>query len=248
MPAKLVVVEEYRMFGNICGLQPSCHLAGMEGIAVPVSVTGDDHRGGIGHAIAEPGDRESTLRGRRNRPGRPRCRIHLSKRGHCQRGGIAACPASEPCKPRHGTDPAAALVQLLPADRSSNRRKSRAFLGAVRPVSMSHSAARKKIVVSRLTVAPLGGFVPCNSEFRSATNVRQRKQAAAFHKESDEDAELRRHGHTVAAVRGHDCRIAGSVENIAPTHKVHGNSCAVFRHEPNLGMAIVCTDQRVCCA
>ena len=52
MPAKLVVVEENRMFGNICGLQPSCHLACMEGIAVPVSVTGDDHRGGIGHALA----------------------------------------------------------------------------------------------------------------------------------------------------------------------------------------------------
>src|SRR5258707_227792 len=50
--AKLAVVEENRMFGNICRLQPGRHLTGVKGIAVSVSVTRNDHRGGVRHSLS----------------------------------------------------------------------------------------------------------------------------------------------------------------------------------------------------
>src|SRR6266478_4876241 len=39
------------MFRNVGRLQPSSHLAGMQRVAVPVSITRNDHRSRIGHAI-----------------------------------------------------------------------------------------------------------------------------------------------------------------------------------------------------
>ena len=92
--------------------------------------------------------------------------------------------------------------------------KIASFPGAVRPVLMSHSAAEKKIIVSRLPVAALRGFVPLHSKFRSATNVWQRKEAATLHEKGDEDTELRRHGNSVAAIGSHNRGVAGSVENV----------------------------------
>src|SRR5229473_2821496 len=50
--AKLAVIEKDRVFGGVGRLQPGSHLAGMERIAVPVRVTGDDHRGGVGYTIS----------------------------------------------------------------------------------------------------------------------------------------------------------------------------------------------------
>lgn len=50
MAAKLAVAENNWMLGDIRALQPGGHFAGMEGIAVPVGVTGNDHRGRVGCA------------------------------------------------------------------------------------------------------------------------------------------------------------------------------------------------------
>ena len=58
--------------------------------------------------------------------------------------------------------------------------KMASFCGSVRPVSISHSAAHKKVVECHLPVPPLGGVVPLDAEFRSSTNVGQRKQAPAL--------------------------------------------------------------------
>src|SRR5260221_7179065 len=87
---------------------------------------------------------------------------------------------------------------------------------------------RKKVIVSRLTAAPLCGFVPLHSEFRSAPNVGKRKQARALHQESDENAELRRHGNTVPPVGGHDRWIARVRENVQAAGEIQGNLCAVL--------------------
>jgi len=51
MPAKLAVIEKDWVFGGVRRLQPRSHLASVERVAIPVGVSGDDHRGGVGHAI-----------------------------------------------------------------------------------------------------------------------------------------------------------------------------------------------------
>src|SRR5258708_5162384 len=51
MPAKLAVVEKNGMVRSVSSLKPGCHLARVERVAVSIGIAGDDHRGGIGHAL-----------------------------------------------------------------------------------------------------------------------------------------------------------------------------------------------------
>ncbi len=53
MPAKLAVVKNDGTFGDIRRLQPGGHFAGVQRIAVAVSIARDDHRGGIGLALPD---------------------------------------------------------------------------------------------------------------------------------------------------------------------------------------------------
>src|SRR6267143_315410 len=60
------------------------------------------------------------------------------------------------------------------------------FSGRGSPCSEKPFSRAQEVVVSPLTIAPLRGFVPLDTEFRPATNIGQGKQASSFHEKRDE--------------------------------------------------------------
>ena len=98
----------------------------------------------------------------------------------------------------------------------------------------------QKVVVSSLPIPTLGRVVPIDTEFRSASDIRQRKQAPAFGEKSHKNAELRRHGDAVPAIGSHDGWVHAAVEYVSPAHEKHGNPRPVLRGVADLSVAEAC--------
>ena len=105
-----------------------------------------------------------------------------------------------------GTNPAFASWRLQPEARSWSHRRSQVCQVQCAPINQP-LRGRNEIVECNLSVSPFGCLMPRDTEFRTSTNVRQRKHAASLHQEGNEDAELWCHRNAVAAIRGHDRRV-----------------------------------------